>query len=349
MKKNFKRVSLLMALVLVSAALLAGCSKPSNNAGGEAPAVDPGKTYELKLATVVNPPHQWIDMGEFFAEEVAKRTDGKVKVTVYPSGQLGSDETTVDEMRTGTIDFVIGGTQNFASFVPEFQVFGLSYLFESAEEFERVLAQDSPVTQKFRDLYAEKKLGLKLLGLSNGGSRNTSNNLKPIVTPNDLKGLKMRLPGSPMEAKLWGALGAIPTSLPWNEVYSAMQTGVVNAFESTISGYSGSKTYEVAPFHSKTQHLYMVTHFTMSELTYNKLPEEYVKIIEDVANEASLVGSKIAMESEDGILQELVEKFDVKVNEVDKAAFAAVVTPHYKELADSVKAGDILEMILEMK
>lgn len=350
MNKNFKRISLLLVVVLLSLALLAGCGsdtgKPSD---GETPPADEGKTYELKLATVVTAPHQWIDMAEFFKEEVAKRTDDKVKVTIYPSGQLGSDETTIDEMRNGTLDFIIGGTQNMASFIPEFQVFGLAYLYDNAEQFEESLAKDSPVTKKFEELYAEKKLGLKLLGLSNGGSRNTTNNIKPIVTPDDIKGMKMRLPGSPMESKLWGALGAIPTSLPFNEVYSAIQTGVVNAFESTISGHIGSKTYEVAPYHSKTEHLFMVTHFTMSEMTYDKLPEEYVKIIEEVADEASAVGSKSAMESEEGLLKQLEEEFDTEVNEVDKEKFAEIVRPLYDELAKDVGAEDILKMILEMR
>lgn len=356
MKRNIKKISILMLVALLSISLLAACGKKDDKDTGstdggntDAPVVDEGETFELKLSTVVNPPHQWIDMGNYFAEQVEEKTDGKVKITVYPSAQLGNDETTIDEMRNGTIDFVIGGTQNFASFVPEYQVFGLSYLFDNPEQFEVAVAEDSPVTKRFEELYEEKDLGLKLLALSNGGSRNTSNNIKPIVTPEDLKGMKMRLPGSPMEAKLWGALGAIPTSLPWNEVYSAIQTGVVNAFESTISGYQGSKTYEVAPYHSKTGHLYMVTHFTMSDITWNKLPQEYRDIVFEVANEASEIGSKAAMDSEDAILKDLEDNYDVKINEVDLEAFAEVVTPLYGELAESVNAKDILDMILEMR
>ncbi len=351
MKKNLKRISLLMAILLLSLALLAGCGKgeekPSDN--GEKQPVDEGQTYELKLATVVSAPHPWIDMAEYFKSEVEAKTDGKVKVTVYPSGQLGADETTIDEMRSGTIDFVIGGTQNFASFIPEYQVFGLSYLFDSAEQFEKVLDANSPVSKKFAELYAEKKLGLKLLGLSNGGSRYTFNNLKPIEKPDDLKGLKMRLPGSPMESKLWGAIGAIPTSLPFNEVYSAIQTGVVNAFEATLSGHIGSKTYEVAPYLSKTQHLFMVTHFSMSEKTFDKLPEEYMNIVATAADEAAVLGSKNAMEAEAGLFKKLEEEFDTEINEVDKAAFAEVVAPLYEELAKDVGGEEILRMINEMK
>lgn len=356
MKKNIKKISIFILIAMLSMAFLTACGGGKDTDTGaadtpatDAPAADDGEVYELKLSTVVNPPHQWIDMGNYFAEEVEAKTDGKVKVTVYPSAQLGNDETTIDEMRNGTVDFVIGGTQNFASFVPEYQVFGLSYLFDNPEQFEEVVAEDSPVTARFQELYDEKQLGLKLLALSNGGSRNTSNNIGPIETPADIDGMKMRLPGSPMEAKLWGALGAIPTSTPWNEVYSAIQTGVVNAFESTISGYQGSKTYEVAPYHSKTGHLYMVTHFTMSDMTWNKLPEEYRDIIYEVANEASIIGSEMAMSTEDDILKDLEENFDVKINEVDKEAFAEIVRPLYDELAESVNAKDILDMIMDMR
>lgn len=345
MKKSFKVLSLVLMVSIVLTAFLSGCSsnQSSSDAGSGAQAED--KEYSLRLSTVVNPPHPWIEMAEFFAEEVEKRTDGKVKVTVYPSAQLGNDETTIDEMRTGTIDFVVGGAQNAASFVPEYQAFGLAYLFADDDHFEKTIAHGSPVFNRFAELYQEKNLGIKLLGLSGGGVRNVSNNLRPVVTPADLKGMKMRLPGSPMEAKLWEALGAIPTSLPWSEIYTAIQTGVVSTFESTISGYNGSKLFEVAKYHSETQHLYMLSHFSMSERTFNNLPEAYQEIIQEVAIEASLLGTEIGKQFDQELLVEFVEKYGVEVNKVDTEAFIEIVKPLHDELAKDINATDILELI----
>src|SRR5699024_10870138 len=254
-------------------------SEEGNDAQEEAAS---GEEFELRLATVVNPPHPWVDMGEFFAEEVEKRTDGNVKVSVHHSATLGDDEAIIDEMQIGTIDFIVGGAQNAAPYVPQYQIFGFSYLFNSMDEFEQAVAHDSEITEKFKNYYEESGLELKLLGLSGGGTRYTSHKDKEITEADDMQGVKMRLPGSPIESKIWSALGAVPTSLPWNEVYSGVQTGVVEAFESTLSGYEGSKLYEVAPNVALTEHLFMASHFTMSKLTEAKLPDEYNEIIEEV-------------------------------------------------------------------
>ena len=304
--------------------------------------------YELRLATVVSPPHPWINMAEFFAEEVEKRTDGNVKVSIHHSGSLGDDETTIDEMRLGTIDFVIGGTQNAASFVPRLQIFGLAYLFDSMEHFEKAIANDSEIFNYFANEFEEKNLDIKLLSLSGGGTRYLSNNKHEIATPDDLKGLKLRLPGSPIESDIWSALGALPSSLSWNEVYSGIQTGVVEGFESTLSGYTGSKLYEVAPYVSLTEHLYMATHFTISELTYDKLPEEYQSIIEEVAAEAGVIGTEKGKEFDEEILNELPEH-NVTITEIEREAFIEILEPLHDDLAKELDATELLELVRNLK
>lgn len=300
--------------------------------------------FELRLATVVNPPHPWVDAGEFFAEEVEKRTDGNVKVSVHHSATLGDDEAIIDELQIGTIDFIIGGAQNAAPYVPQYQTFGFSYLFESMEVFEKAVAHDSDVTNRFKEYYEENGLNLKLLGLSGGGTRYTSHKNKEITEADDMKGVKMRLPGSPIESKIWGALGAVPTSLPWNEVYSGVQTGIVESFESTLSGYEGSKLYEVAPNVALTEHLFMASHFTMSGLTADKLPEEYMEIIEEVAIEASYFSTEKGKEYDEENMEVLKDN-GVIFSEVDKESFIEKVDPLYDELAEEINATDVLEMI----
>ena len=275
--------------LFVLVAIVSGASIVFASGEGEA-TVDEDQVYRLRLGTVVSPPHAWLDLAEFFVEEVSNRTDGTVTVTVYPSGTLGNDATMIDEMRVGSLDLVIGGAQNAAQFVQEYQVFGLSYLFESQEQFAQAIEYRGPIFNRYVELHEEKNLDLRLLALSGGGTRNFSNNVRPINAPEDLDGIVMRVPGSPIELQIWSALGALPTSLPWNEIYSAMQAGVVNAFESTISGFFGSALYEVAPYMSRTEHLYMLSHFTMSQMTYDRLPEAYRTIIQTVAAEAATLG-----------------------------------------------------------
>ena len=300
---------------------------------------------ELRLSTVVNKPHPWIEAAEYMASEVAKRTGGEIKVNVFPGGALGKDQTAIDEMRMGTVDFVIGSTQNAAPFVPEYQIFSLSYLFKDIDSFRKVTAHNGPLFKKLSGLVEDRGLGFKLLALTGGGVRNMSNSVRPIKTPDDLKGLKMRVTAAKVEAKIWKALGTLPTSLPWTELYTAAQTGVVEGFESSISGYRGSKLYEVGPYHAKTQHQVMTSHISISTATYNRLPEKFRKVIETVAVEAADLCTKKGEEFDARFLDELQAKHGVKVNEVDKAAFMARVLPLQDEFAESNKMTDLLEMI----
>jgi tripartite ATP-independent transporter DctP family solute receptor len=343
MKKISKAVWVLLAS-LVLGLLVTGCSGSKDTAKK----ADDTKVYKMRIATVVSPPHPWVNAAEFFVKEVDKRTNGKVKITVHHSASLGSDETVIDEMRIGTVDFLIGGTQNAASFIPQYQIFGFSYLFKDMAHFERAIAKDSPVFKAFDKLYVEKKIKLKLLALAGGGTRNVSNNLRPIKEPQDIAGMKMRVPGSPIEGKLWSALGALPNPMPWSEIYSAVQQGVVNAFESTISGYTSSKLYEVAPYHSKTEHLYMATHITVSQTSYDKLPAQYRKVIDEVAVETAKVATESGKKFDEQKLAEL-PKLKVKVNEVNKAAFIQKLAPLHDAFAKEVNATDILAAIRKLQ
>lgn len=330
--------------------IISACSNGQEKETGEGEAANTStnEQFDLRLATVVSPPHPWIDMAEYFAEEVEKRTDGNVKVSIHHSGSLGDDETTIDEMRLGTVDFVIGGTQNAASFIPRLQVFGLAYLFDDMNHFEKAIHHESEIFSYFEDEFTDKNLDIKLLALSGGGTRYLSNNKHEIATPDDLKGIKLRLPGSPIESDIWSELGALPSSLSWNEVYSGIQTGVVDGFESTLSGYTGSKLYEVAPYVSLTEHLYMATHFSVSELTYNKLPTEYQEIIDEVAIEAAEIGTEKGKEFDEEILAELSEH-NVIITEIDRDEFVDILAPLHDDLAEDLDAKEVLELIRTLK
>lgn len=299
----------------------------------------------LRIATVVSEPHPWIDMANYFKEELATRTDGEIQVIIYPSGQLGSDEDTIEDLREGILDIVIGATTNAAPFIPSVQVFGISYLFEDTDHFERTIEPTGEVFNRIQNLYDERNLNLILLALSGGGCRNLSNRVKPVKTPDDLAGMDMRVTASPIEAQIWAEIGALPISLPWGEIYSAVQAGLAEAFESTISGYFGSALYEVAPYHAKTEHLYMLSHVTMSQHTWNRLSDDYQKIIQEVATEAGYLGTEKGKEYDEKLLIELEEKFGVKVNEVDKQAFINKVEPLHDKIAEGLGAEDLLQMI----
>lgn len=344
MSKVF-RFFILIIVLIVSVACSSNTGTETQDDGSKESS---NESFQLRLATVVSPPHPWVDMAEYFAEEVEKRTDGNVEVSIHHSGSLGDDETTIDEMRLGTVDFVIGGTQNAASFIPRLQVFGLAYLFDDMDHFEKVIDHNSEVFAYFENEFAEKNIDVKLLSLSGGGTRYLSNNKHEIASPDNLKGLKLRLPGSPIESDIWSELGALPTSLSWNEVYSGIQTGVVEGFESTLSGYTGSKLYEVAPYVSLTEHLYMATHFSVSELTYDKLPSEYQDIVKEVAVEAGKIGTDKGKQFDEEILEELPEH-NVTLTDVDRDKFIEILKPLHDDLAEQLEATEVLELIRQIE
>ncbi len=306
--------------------------------------------YELRLGTVVSPPHPWIDMAEFFADELEARTDGHVTVNISHSGAIGDDEEMIDEMRIGTVDFVIGGASNAIPFIPEYEVTGFPYLFEDYDHFNRTFEEGSPVFEEFRDIHEERAAGFQVIAFSGGGTRVTSTSFGPVSEPADVQGKDMRLPAAPSRVEIWEEFGAVATTLPWGDIYSALEAGMIEMFESSISGYYGSALYEVAPYMNLTNHQIMLTHFSMSDHTRNELPDEAIQIIEEVAAEAGELGTQRGIENDEELLEELEEEYGVEVNrDVDIDAFIEVSEPLHDRLAEDYEVVDLLEMIRELE
>ncbi len=306
------------------------------------------KVYKLKLATVVTPPHPWTIAGEAFAKRIEEVTEGKVTVSFHHSSSLGNDQNMIDGMRMGVIDMAIAGTTPLASFVPEFSVFSVPFLFQSEEVFDRAMAHDSPLFKYFVQKVQDRKLGITILSLCGGGVRTVSNNLHPIVVPEDMKGMKMRVTANPITSKIWSVTGALPSPMAWGEIYSAMQTGVVNCFDSTISGYYGSKYYEVAPYLAKTNHEYMVSYVAISDMTLKKLPAEYKDAVVKVAEEVGLLVTSTGRQFDEEKLVDMVEKHGVKVNEVDSSAWVELYRPLQDEMVEGLSGTKDGAKILEI-
>lgn len=303
----------------------------------------PGQ-YQLRIATVVTGDHAWVQMGEYMAQQLKERSGGAIEATVFPGGQLGNDEGTIDDMRTGALDIVIGSTQNAAPFVSQFQILSLAYLFPNRDVFEGLLEQDGELFKYVQNLYDTNGLGLVLLGLSNGGQRDLHTN-KPIESVADLKNIKMRTTSSSTEALVWQALGTIPTAMSFNDIYSAVQSNTVAAFECTLAAFDTNALYEVANYHIKTAHQFTPTHITIGEVSYNRLPEEFQQLLMEVGKEAALLGSQIADEADDTLLDSLVADHGLIICEPDTAEFKAVVEELYPKIASDCNGQELLDLI----
>ncbi len=300
----------------------------------------------LRLHTLVTSPHPYNTAAEWFGEELARRTNGALRSTLFPSAQLGTDRAVLDEMRLGTIDLMISTTNNAAAQLPAYNVFSLAYLFPDYQSFRRALRPAGPIVQRIQALYDERRLGLVLLGFMLGGTRNLSA-VRPVRNLEDLRGLKMRVPPSPAVARQWQALGTLPVTVNWAEVYTAVQTGVAQALESSLSGYLSERFFEVAPHLSLTRHEIQVGHFTASARSLGRLAEPQRTVLRAVAAEAMEVGTRAGIEADETVLQRVRTEFAgrIHVHEPDREAFARVLAPLHEELASSYQAGGLLELV----
>ncbi|WP_211299390.1 TRAP transporter substrate-binding protein [Pukyongiella litopenaei] len=290
----------------------------------------------LRIHTLVQSPHPYNDIADYMKEQLEAQSDGRIEVRVFNAGQLGQDPAVMSEMSLGTIDLMVSTTSNAVQQVPEYAIFTMPYIFDSMDKMKAVLAPDQPIFEHFEQVYEERGLGLKLLALGASGTRNVATDGVAVNGPGDLKGLKMRTPPTPMDAAVWSALEMLPVTVSWGELYAAMQTGVAQAMESSLPGYDGSKLYEVAPNLALTGHTIQVNHTSMSQVSWDRLPEDLRKLVWDVAQDANHHGIDMAKKYDSELVDGLVSEHDVAVTRPDKQAFIAILEPVQEQLAQDL-------------
>lgn len=290
----------------------------------------------MRLHTLVKSPHPYNDMADFMVDEIAKRTDGAIAIKIFNAGQLGKDDAVIGEMGLGTIDLMISSTNNAAKKVPEYQIFSMPYLFSSFDDLMSKVGPGSRAETYYQEVYSKRDMNMRLLALGGSGTRNLSNGKGPVNSLSDIADFKMRTPPSPMISKTWEALGTLPVTVAWGELYAAVQTGVADALESSIPGYSGAKLYEVAPYLALTAHSIQVNHVSMSDRAWNKLSESQQKIFTEVAQEASALGIEKAIGYEASLVSELETKHNVTVTRPDITEFQSALTELKIQLVDEL-------------
>jgi tripartite ATP-independent transporter DctP family solute receptor len=301
--------------------------------------------FNMRLHTLVKSPHPYNDMAEFMKKDVEAKSGGRITIKIFPAASLGNDPAVIGEMGLGTIDLMISSTNNAAKQVPAYQVFSMPYLFKDYDALMKAVAPGSPVVKHFENAYADRKLGIKLLALGGSGTRSMSNAKRPVNGLKDIQGMKMRTPPSPMISKTWQALGTLPVTVAWAELYAAVQTGVAEGLESSIPGYMGSKLYEVAPYLALTEHTIQVNHVSISDRTWNKLSPDLRKLMQDSAVAASALGIAKAREYEASFVTKLQQSHGVKVTHPDKSQFVNALKPTQVQLAKDLNLTEIVALI----
>jgi tripartite ATP-independent transporter DctP family solute receptor len=274
------------------------------------------ETIKLSLGHGAAPGNPRHEASMKFAELVKAKTAGRVEVQVSPSAQLGDDAAMVTQLRTGALDLSANSQGAVAAVVPEYAAFGMPFLFSSLPQAWKLL--DGPLGQELAARSAEK--GLVVLGYWDNGIRHMSNSKRPIVKPEDLKGLKMRTPPDAVTVDIMQSLGAEAQQIKFAELYVALQQGVVDGQENPLMNIVASKLYEVQKYVSLTGHKYEMTPFLMSKKSYERLAEADRKALGEAALEATAMQRKLSQEADEKLLVELKAK-GVRVDVADKAGF----------------------------
>ena len=231
---------------------------------------DPNKVYEVKFAHVVSANTPKGRAADFFAKRVNEMTDGRIVVHVFPSAQLVDDDKVFQELKRNNVQLAAPSFSKFTPLAKEFNVWAIPFIFLDTEHLHKVM--DGEVGQILKDVITAK--GYVALDYWDAGFKQFSTNKKPIVLPSDVEGQKMRIMSSKVLEEQTKAVKGIPQVLPFGEVYSALQTGVVDAAENPLSNLYNSKFYEVQSSITMSNHGYLGYLVVASEKFWNELPKD---------------------------------------------------------------------------
>ncbi|MEQ1940570.1 TRAP transporter substrate-binding protein [Mesorhizobium sp. CN5-321] len=299
----------------------------------------PDMTLNLGLVGGPKAPEA-IAMGQF-AEEIKDKTDGRIEIRVQGGGALGGDREVIEGVQLGTVDMTVVSTSIVVNFDPDFAILDIPFLFRDFDHAQAVL--DGPIGKELLDGLPQK--GLVGLAFGGMGFRELTNNAKPVKTPDDVKGLKIRTQQNEMHIAVWRELGALPTPMAIPEVYTALQQGVVDGQENPVGAIINNRFGEVQKYISLTDHAFTPLVLLISPSVYSSLSEEDKQVFATAAKNAMARNRKEVDAVLTSGLETLKSQGMTVVADVDKAAFRAKLGDIYKEFAkrfgeDRLKAID---------
>ncbi|WP_313800356.1 TRAP transporter substrate-binding protein [Cytobacillus sp.] len=327
MKKKQLWLVALVAMMLI----FAGCSK-SKESGGDADKNSgekaSGETFTLKAGHSLTEDHPYhIGLLEM-AKNVEERTDGKVKIEVFPLSQLGAERELTEALTLGTADMSVSSTAPIANFYPEIGIVDMPFLFESREHAYKVL--DGEIGQEL--LKGMENIGIIGLAWGENGFRHITNAKHPITKPEDLKGIKIRTQENPIHLDAFNALGAKPTPMAWTEALTALQQGVVDGQENPIVVADTYKLFDAnQKYMTLTGHLYSPAVIMFSKTTWDKLPAEYQEVLSDEAKKSGDQIRELIKKSDEDSLKVLKEQGMEIIEDVDVKPFRDAIQPVYEK------------------
>lgn len=350
-----KVISCLLSLVMLISLTACGSSntalttsEPAVSSGSEVPepSVSSADTVTLKFVEQMPDGHIMTDTLYFFADKVEELSNGSIKVERYSGGQLGDDTAMQEGVQMGSIDVVRTEFTTLVNFgAKKAEVTTLPYVIRDRDHFWKIV--DSDVGEEL--LASIQEDGTKMVGLCiiEEGSRHFFTK-DPVNSLADLAGKKLRVQNTEMWLDIVTSLGASPTPMSFGELYTALQSGVVDGAEQPLSGYTSQKFYEVCPNIILDGHVYPVEAYVISELTWDKLSDEHKKIILQAAGETQVFNRESIQNAENEIMESFTDLGVTVVEVPDKTEWINAVQPIYEKYG-SEQVLDLLERIREIK
>ena len=285
---------------------------------------------EIKLGHVGEPGSLFQKSADEFAKRANAKLGNKAKVIVYGSSQLGGDKEMIQKLKLGTLDMAVPSTV-MSSEVDLLGIFEMPYIVKDRAHMGRI---EKEIFWPQIESAIEKK-GIKVLAVWENGVRHITNNKHPIKVPADLQGIKLRVPEGKWRVKMFQAYGANPSPMKFSELFTALQTGVMDGQENPLTQIYSAKLQEVQKYLSMSGHVYTPSYLIVGTRKWATLPADVRKVMEDTAKETQAFVYELAAKEETELLGKL-KQAGMQVNDVDKDAFVAASKPIYDEFATEV-------------
>jgi len=296
----------------------------------------------LKLAHSLDVTHPVHKAMVYMAEKVNEKTAGRMKVEIFPSEQLGNEKECIEALQLGYLAMTKVSVAPMEGFVPRMKIFGIPYLFRDSVHYWKVL--NGPIGKEL--LVAGESKRLRGLCYYDAGARSFYTK-KEIKNPSDLKGFKVRVMNSVMSMKMVEAMGGSPTPMPWGELYTALEQGVVDAAENNTPSFRTSRHYEVCKYYILDEHTRLPDILVISTRVWNNLTTEFQQVLQEAVDESVEYQRKIWAEAEETDMKKVQDE-GVKVIHPDKEPFQASVRSVWNDF-EGTDIGELIKQIQEVK
>lgn len=289
--------------------------------------------FRVVLGTAASPPHPFYEAGRMWKEEVEKRSNGRVEVQYLHSRQLGEERPLFEGVLSGTVDAMVGSSISLTVFAskPAFEALQLPFLITSYDNLAKVLSSDA-AQALLDDL---DTAGIKGLSLFEGGQRHFLSAKGPVRTMADLAGMKTRVMNMPMHLAIWEAAGAAPVGMNYGEIYTSLETGVIDGVEINLSSLESERFYEAAKHFTYTGHYFWTGMLIYNKGKFDALPEDIQQIMVEAGHDIIVPQVMATKESEAGIAKKLQEDEGLQIYEFEemdemRAAMAPLIEERMK-------------------